>query len=892
MDLLAQAAEQAEAGQTTGDQTNVRWFNQGEGGSAFTAALLARHGQQGVNTVSPEQGTAQQRGAGGAGGEGAAGNTAQGEQIRAGTAGEDNTAGGNLFRIGEGGPHTPMARTAGAGQNLRLNLQGANTGGGVNNKLKGVQAALEKVLAGLTPEKLGEEYARQIKLGEAGKNDYKDEIIHQRSFKAHAYVQDKTTDIKVVFGLEKYYNGDVAVELKGKVLGRMGDRTEMGEPMVVKLPEQTAWSWKNNCVANNDLIQWGTFAEASEGNKWKLWQPPTTNVANINLPRMMGLPPDVALFLIIKKRTAMEGYMYVVKLEAEGKISAEQATPLKNWFLVAGQCVPGTETSPLAIEMSPVLNTDREFQRWAFEQANMMFGPKDQQVQTTPVQQGGMGGGAEFQQAMQQMTNVLKNMHQDQKSTIKEKKEEKKKEEVTILNEYDLAKLMGWSGEINPDYLQPIWQELLACKGEANRRNVIQTAMKEFAKKKNFKIDPSCFLSKQVLDDIIEQRPNETGVLASMEASGRGVSNMVVLGRTQAEIEAMLRQEEAMNRSDGNRTYREAEKAAKVQARKPPAQYFTLLLNVATFAALLRVLYGPKCDLFKQVWVIFQTLEMDTVFARKEAFTPQKCKEITWVIYEECRAFFRVLKTPAEFLSPEPVVFPEAGLQDVLTKIKRQEHIWSSTFPVAWRDNGEEGTEDLGGANQYSQGGGSNGGGNNGGGGGGRGSGGGRSSWYDGRRLGGTGGVRGGSGRPGAGGGGGRGGGQEPGEALKHVNPIILNAFPDFFAKYKGRVSIRNIMEAGGLTWDDMPKLPSVLNAFGGDGLCWAKIMGNCQWGHNCKFAGAHGVVIPDDFAREIVNKLRPGVENMMKGEYKFPSQLKREREGYAGGGPPFKRQA
>eukprot|EP00956_Cyclotella_meneghiniana_P042335 scaffold248422_cov56-Cyclotella_meneghiniana.AAC.7 len=310
--------------------------------------------------VSPEQGTAQQRGGGVAGGEEADSNTAQREQVRAGTAGED-TAGGNLFHIGEGGPHTPMARTAGAGQNLRLNLQGANQGRGVNHKLKGVQAALEKVLAGLTPEQLGEEYARQNKAGEAGKNDYKDEIIHQMSFKAHAYVQDKTTDIKVVFGVEKYYNRDVAVELKGKVLGRMGDRTEMGEPMVVKLPEQTVWSWKSNCVANNDVIQWGTFAEAREGNKWRVWQPPTTNVANINVPRMMGLPPDVALFLIIKQRTAMEGYMYVVKMEAEGKITPEQATPLKNWFLVAGQCVPGTDTSPLAIEMSPVLNTDLDF---------------------------------------------------------------------------------------------------------------------------------------------------------------------------------------------------------------------------------------------------------------------------------------------------------------------------------------------------------------------------------------------------------------------------------------------------------------------------------------------------------------------------------------------------
>ena len=105
MDLLAQAAEQAAEGQTTCGQTNVTWYNQGaSGGSAFTAALLERQGQ-GVNAVSPEQGTAQQRGGRGAGGEGVDASTAQREQVRAGSAGED-TAGGNLFRILEKGGHT------------------------------------------------------------------------------------------------------------------------------------------------------------------------------------------------------------------------------------------------------------------------------------------------------------------------------------------------------------------------------------------------------------------------------------------------------------------------------------------------------------------------------------------------------------------------------------------------------------------------------------------------------------------------------------------------------------------------------------------------------------------------------------------------------------------
>lgn len=397
-------------------------------------------------------------------------------------------------------------------------------------------------------------------------------------------------------------------------------------------------------------------------------------------------------------------------------------------------------------------------------------------------------------------------------------------------------------------------------------------AMKQFAAERNIKIDSACFLSKEVLEDIIKQRPNETGVMATTEASGRGVSNLVVLGRTQLEIDAMLRQEEAMDKSDGNRTYKEAEKQTKVAVRRPPTMYFTLQLNVNTFASLLYVVYGPECDLFKKVWVIAQLLDMEEVFTCREALTAIKCKELTWAIYEECRSFFRKVRTPDDFLSGRPVDYPEAMLEDVYVKVRRQENIYRSTFPAAWRDqevpnkgNGDKHRQttqtNTGYGGQYS-----------------------RTSWLDGNRLGGRGGGRGGGGGGGRGGGA---GGQLQGDALKHVHPKILAAFPEFFKKYNGRVSIRNIMEAGGITWNDMPKLPSATMENGKDALCWAKVLGVCKFGQSCQFATTHGVQVPDAFAEEVIVVITPGVEAMMREDYKFPSQKRSwyQDGGYGGGG-------
>jgi hypothetical protein len=93
-------------------------------------------------------------------------------------------------------------------------------------------------------------------------------LASQQKFFSFAVTQKKSPFVKVVHGINKYFNGDVAPELKGKVLARMGDRTTMAEPFILVMPERATWEWKSANVCT-DAVAWAAFAEHAE-NRDKL----------------------------------------------------------------------------------------------------------------------------------------------------------------------------------------------------------------------------------------------------------------------------------------------------------------------------------------------------------------------------------------------------------------------------------------------------------------------------------------------------------------------------------------------------------------------------------------------------------------------------------------------
>jgi hypothetical protein len=222
-----------------------------------------------------------------------------------------------------------------------------------------------------------------------------------------------------------------------------------------------------------------------------------------------------------------------------------------------------------------------------------------------------------------------------------------------------------------------------ASKKVADQRALILNAMEQWAFDERKEIDTAFFLSKEVVEDIIKIQPNDTNTVGMNSTSARGVSNLVVLPRQMAEIEAMMKMEEAIDKTEMSRTLRKAEKLAKTETRAPPRTYYTLKLNVATYSALIFVLYGRYCNLYKKLMVIYGILCSKDVNTCCDAFKPMICKQITWAIYDDSRSFFAKRLLPEHFKMLD-IPFPTSMLDDIYTSVLYINKIERPTFPPLW----------------------------------------------------------------------------------------------------------------------------------------------------------------------------------------------------------------
>ena len=93
------------------------------------------------------------------------------------------------------------------------------------------------------------------------------------------------------------------------------------------------------------------------------------------------------------------------------------------------------------------------------------------------------------------------------------------------------------------------------------------------------------------------------GFLVEMyESTESGISPLMVIPITTKEIEEEIRREEAEYESQGTRTQAEALQMKKADPRRPPRNWYKLNEMLATFAALLWVLFGDVCTQYDQIY--------------------------------------------------------------------------------------------------------------------------------------------------------------------------------------------------------------------------------------------------------------------------------------------------
>ena len=91
----------------------------------------------------------------------------------------------------------------------------------------------------------------------------------------------------------------------------------------------------------------------------------------------------------------------------------------------------------------------------------------------------------------------------------------------------------------------------------------------------------------------------------------------MVIPRTTQEIEEDIWQEEAASESQGTRNQAEALQIKKSYPRCSPRDWYELKEMLATFAALLWLLFGDVCPLYDQVLKIWRVLNHSSLKAVK-----------------------------------------------------------------------------------------------------------------------------------------------------------------------------------------------------------------------------------------------------------------------------------
>ena len=119
----------------------------------------------------------------------------------------------------------------------------------------------------------------------------------------------------------------------------------------------------------------------------------------------------------------------------------------------------------------------------------------------------------------------------------------------------------------------------------------------------------------------------------------------------------------------------------KSDPRRPPRNWYELEEMLATFFALLWVLFGDLCPLYDKIYKLWRLLNHPSMKAVKSKFTSIRCAHITWQVLEETRLFFDQQMGPNDFTNRGPRRSPTDDLGGLIEDIRRNKLLDSVTMP-------------------------------------------------------------------------------------------------------------------------------------------------------------------------------------------------------------------
>ncbi len=418
-----------------------------------------------------------------------------------------------------------------------------------------------------------------------------------------------------------------------------------------------------------------------------------------------------------------------------------------------------------------------------------------------------------------------------------------------LYSENNVATLKGYCGVVDPANIPTIWELFQQTREIAAHRHNIRVAMIKWAKQTGKETNKGPFFTEQTtIKDIVGLNFNLGKAVPTYAYVQQGISILTCRPKTAQEVETIKDFEEACRATVHTAQFNEVRRCQKTPPSPPSDTYFELRLSVNTFCALVWMLFGDKCDYYKSLFKICETLDLQEVHIIWELFTADVCCRIAWVILSNGHSFFNTVLVEAQFRRGERFKWPTSLIQKITDDVQFAKTIERPFYPMEWLIL-----------------------------------------------------MAGGPGPAGAGeAGGGYGGGQVPSRTrdsakgstpkrrehgggagnchqpwVNDRHPKIVAMMADYVANHGLWVHLTEILDAANKQITDLPTIPEYMNN-GHPFICWAHVLGWCSFA-NCAFCNGHvpRSNIPDAFGDAVVAMLTPGVKKCVqaRGQGRIPGE-------------------
>jgi len=744
----------------------------------------------------------------------------------------------------------------------------------VHTNVWGINASLTRAYPhGFPPELVAEELRVQTEVGGNAANiaSFRIETLQQQTLTAFGFLQHKDMTIHIMHSPATYYARGAIGPLKGKDIGFVGDRTEFSTPAPIVLQPVKPWKWLTLKTVISDVAVELFYANPNNANKFFI-PSQTDTIDKITVPLLIMLPSSLLQFCAAQPRTPLDLLRQVTKLmmimipspDTPGAFVLPDFDLVLNWCYAA--LLNDKGDSALSYDVQAAVGND-VFHRWARARIDATIGstlflhqpahgplppnnPPPQPAQPQAAQDLSHFAvlAAEFGKGVMAAIQPGAGTALGSQQTVQDKRE---------YDAYQKAMLQGFAHTPSPAGLPHIWYLFCQTKSLDTHRLHLREAMQLWARNSGVSINRGVFLSKIAVDDIVNLRFNPGGSAAYYSTAEKGISILLCRSRPGEDREAARQQELAEELSANNRSLSEAITLTKSAPRAPPDTYNDLKIAVGTFCAFIWALFGDSCEYFQKLYELYLCLDGDRACEDWANFTPLLCRQITWAIIDDGREYFSQTMLPERFSVPPgtPIRYPRSSLEELIRPIKTQAPILRANFPTQWlpRSDFGDGTNTI--ARQLVS----------------------AATGYNsvfgtpsplatvvtGNRT-------------------NRSGASSVASSITaptvntarsqaprqreiradNIHPKIKNLLAPFFHKF-GQLQLTRVMMLASVTWPEMPTIAKYM-AGTTNKLCYNYVLGRCT-SRYCTHRAGHAPIadVPETFASEIINCLKPGVDKM-----------------------------